>query len=84
MCVAPEEPDKGKLWEAETEALDNGKAYLIDPQRNSEHATWARYIKKEGTHSGRNPLLLKVTSCDDAAAIGNNRIGQQVHPFLTD
>lgn len=42
VCVAPEEPDKGRLWEAETEALDNGKAYLIDPERNSEHATWAR------------------------------------------
>lgn len=39
VCVAPVESDKGKLWEAETEALDNGKAYLIDgPTRNTEHA----------------------------------------------
>lgn len=38
--MAPVEADKGRLWEAETEALDNGKAYLIDgPTRNSEYAT---------------------------------------------
>lgn len=51
MCVAPVESDKGRLWEAETEALDNGKAYLIDgPTRNTEHATYTHANTNTRTH----------------------------------
>lgn len=54
MCVALEEADKGRLWEAETEALDNGKAYLIDgPTSNSEHATYT-----QNTHTHTNTTRL--------------------------
>lgn len=43
VCVAPVESDKGRLWEAQTEALDNGKAYLIDgPTRNTEHIAYTQ------------------------------------------
>lgn len=54
VCVAPVESDKGRLWEAETEALDNGKAYLIDgPTRNTEHATYTH--KHTHSHITRLP-----------------------------
>lgn len=83
VCVAPEEPDKGRLWEAETEALDNGKAYLIDPERNSEHATWARLKKKKRTHSRHDPLLPKVTSCNNVQLLVIIEEGGRFTPFPT-
>ncbi len=56
VCVAPVESDKGRLWEAETEALDNGKAYLIDgPTRNTEHAMYTHKHTYTHTHITRLP-----------------------------
>lgn len=73
--MAPEEADKGRLWEAETEALDNGKAYLIDPKSNSEHAT---YAQKKHTHI---TLLPKLRSCKNTTIIGNNYGQRAYSPF---
>lgn len=68
VCVAPVESDKGKLWEAETEALDNGKAYLIDgPTRNTEHAI---HTHTKHTHIS-NPFT-KPRPCGNCTVIGNN------------
>lgn len=65
MCVAPVESDKGRLWEAETEALDNGKAYLIDgPTRNTEYATY--------THTHTHNPFTKLRPCGNTTVIGNN------------
>lgn len=62
-CMAPVGADKGGLWEAETEALDNGKAYLIDgPTRNSEYAT----------HTHAQTPFTKWRPCRNSTVIGNN------------
>lgn len=73
VCVAPVESDKERLWEAETEALDNGKAYLIDgPTRNTEHATYIH--THTPTHKGTHTLNLftKLRPCGNSTVIGNN------------
>lgn len=60
--MAPVEADKDRLWEAETEALDNGKAYLIDgPTSNGEYATH--------THT---KLFTKLRTCRNSIVISDN------------
>lgn len=73
VCVAPTEPDNGRLWEAETEALDNGKAYLIDrPTSNSEHATHRHSCAQTRKHTHAYNLFTKLRPCGNITVIGNN------------
>lgn len=69
MCVAPVESDKGRLWEAETEALDNGKAYLIDgPTRTLS----MQHTHKKHTYMHTHNPFTKVRPCGNSTVIGNN------------